>query len=285
MAQLPRIQPPTMSALARSFAEPPPSIVTDRLDLGPGAVDVGAPLYFDRIPITETAAFPPSDPCTSCWVYVTLNAEIALGLEHNSGLRDLLDSPRLRVSVDGQWLWWALRRKYPGRVLRKLSGSDLIHDLAQHCAARGERMFLLGSTPWRNALAIARLRSAYPGLEVDGLAPPHFDARRADEERDAHALICDRLRHARPDFVVLGLGADKEHRFAALHAAALDGCVRGLLCFGGAIDMASGQVRRAPRLWQRCGLEGIYRVLQQPQRLGRMIKVTRLLPRLASGRY
>lgn len=242
-------------------------------------------MHFGGVPITETESFPPADTFGPCWVYVTLNAEIALGLKHNSGLTSLLDSPRLRVSVDGQWLWWALRRKYPARTLRKLSGSDLIHDLAQHCAEQGRSLFLLGSTPWRNALAVARLRAAWPGLQVAGLSPPRFDARCPDDEGAVHRLIAARLRQVRPDFVVLGLGADKEHRFAALHADQLDGCVRGLLCFGGAIDMVSGEVRRAPRVWQRCGIEGIYRVLQQPQRLWRLVKVTRLIPRLAAGRY
>lgn len=247
--------------------------------------EASPPMHFGGVPITETERFPPSDAFGPCWVYVTLNAEIALGLERNSGLRSLLDSPRLRVSVDGQWLWWALRRKYPARMLRKLSGSDLIHDLAQHCAVQGRSLFLVGSTPWRNALAVARLRAAWPNLQVAGLSPPRFDGRRTDDERAVHGLIAARLRQVRPDFVVLGLGADKEHRFAALHAEELDGCVRGLLCFGGAIDMVSGEVRRAPRLWQRCGVEGVYRVLQQPQRLWRLIKVTRLIPRLAAGRY
>jgi N-acetylglucosaminyldiphosphoundecaprenol N-acetyl-beta-D-mannosaminyltransferase len=84
---------------------------------------------------------------------------------------------------------------------------------------------------------------------------------------------------------VLGLGAPKEQRFALRCGAALDGKVRGLLCFGGAIDMASGAVRRAPRLIQCVGLEGLYRVWQQPARLGRLLRVLRVLPMLALGKY
>lgn len=274
-----------MPTLAPPFADPVVGASLDRDLPHAAAAPERSRLSFGRIPITETEGFAPAERPGHCWVYVTLNAEIALGLERNGGLLSLLDSPRLRVSVDGQWLWWALRRKYPDRALRKLSGSDLIYDLAGHCAERGQRMFLLGSTPWRNALAVARLRMRWPGLQVDGFAPPQFDSRCPEQEREAHAAIRERLLAARADFVVLGLGADKEHRFSAQQAATLDGCVQGLLCFGGAIDMASGEVHRAPRSWQRCGLEGLYRVLQQPQRLGRLVRVTRVLPRLALGRY
>ena len=98
-------------------------------------------IRFGAIPITETGAFPPA-PAPHCWVYVTVNAEIALSTRAGSTAQV---SARARISVDGQWLWWALRRKYPGRAPAKLSGSDLIHVLARHCARKGQRLLLLGS--------------------------------------------------------------------------------------------------------------------------------------------
>jgi N-acetylglucosaminyldiphosphoundecaprenol N-acetyl-beta-D-mannosaminyltransferase len=84
---------------------------------------------------------------------------------------------------------------------------------------------------------------------------------------------------------VLGLGASKEHRMAERIAPLLDGQVRGVCCFGGAIDMAGGLVRRAPKWLQRVGLEGPYRVWQQPARLMRFVRVLRLLPLLVRGGY
>jgi exopolysaccharide biosynthesis WecB/TagA/CpsF family protein len=243
----------------------------------------GTPMCFGPFTITETQSFPPpAQP--HCWVYVTLNAEIALSLPRNPALQGLLQSGRARVSVDGQWIWWALRRKYAGRPLYKLSGSDLIHTLAGHCAAEGRRLFLLGSCAGANAQAVQRLRRCWPALAVEGLALPHFQAGQ-DGERAAHAQAVAALHTHRPDYVVLGLGPTKQYPFAARLAGELDGRVTGVLCFGGAIDMASGQVARAPRAWQQLGLEGLYRVLQQPARMGRLLGVLRILPRLALGRY
>jgi N-acetylglucosaminyldiphosphoundecaprenol N-acetyl-beta-D-mannosaminyltransferase len=46
---------------------------------------------------------------------------------------------------------------------------------------------------------------------------------------------------------------------------------------GGAFDVMSGKTRRAPGLWQRCGLEWLYRVLQEPRRLWRRYLVTNTL--------
>lgn len=46
---------------------------------------------------------------------------------------------------------------------------------------------------------------------------------------------------------------------------------------GGAFDVLAGKTKRAPRLWQRLGLEWLYRVLQEPRRLWRRYLVTNTL--------
>jgi exopolysaccharide biosynthesis WecB/TagA/CpsF family protein len=241
------------------------------------------PLHFGEFMVTETTAFPPPPgPC--CWVYVTLNAEIVLDAPRNAGLMALRESSRLRTSIDGQWLWWALRRKYPHRPLAKLSGSDLIHQVADLCEQNHQRLFLLGSSAKRNDKAVQVLRQRHPKLRVAGYAPAHYEPG-GRGQRHVMDDIRGRLKAFRPDYVVLGLGAFKEHHLAATLAPLLDGQTRALLCFGGAIDMLSGEVQRAPVLWQRCGLEGLYRVWQQPQRLGRLLRVLRVLPRLVLGQY
>lgn len=240
-------------------------------------------IRFGAFPITETGAFPPA-AAPHCWVYVTVNAEIALSLPESPALQALTRSPRARISVDGQWLWWALRRKYPGHAPAKLSGSDLIHVLARHGAQHGQRLLLLGSTPVLNGGAVQRLRLAHPTLAVAGYAPPLQAADAPGMTALLHGSL-EAIDAFQADYVVLGLGAAKEHALALQLAPRLDGRVRGLLCFGGAIDMASGRVRRAPPLCQQLGLEGLYRVGQQPARLLRLLRVLRVLPMLARGAY
>lgn len=241
------------------------------------------PMRFGAFPITEGTRFPPP-AAAQCWVYLTLNAEIALSLDGQPLLQRLVRSPRARISIDGQWLWWALRRKYPQRPLKKLSGSDLLLDLAALCAREGRRLLLLGSSPQANGAAVQRLRQAWPGLQVAGYAPPRYEPGSTDEAAVLQAAQ-QAVQAWAPDYVVLGLGAQREQRLAWQLAPRLDGQVSGLLCFGGAIDLASGGVRRAPRLWQRSGLEGLWRVLEQPQRAARLLRVLRILPVLLQRQY
>lgn len=243
------------------------------------------PVRFGSMVVTELSegSFPPR-PAHHCWVYVTLNAEIALELPRNSGLQHLMGSDRLRTSIDGQWLLWALRRKYTQHSLDKLSGSDLIHRLAAQCAQQGHRLLLLGSTPARNARTVERLQASHPGLFVRGAALPRYQAGTESELEALRQAVAQCNAH-HVQYVVLGLGAEKEHRLAAMLSQQLDGQAIGIFCFGGAIDLASGDVPRAPRWLQQCGLEGPWRVWVQPQRAWRFVKVLRILPALALGRY
>jgi N-acetylglucosaminyldiphosphoundecaprenol N-acetyl-beta-D-mannosaminyltransferase len=247
----------------------------------PPAGGGSAPMRFGAFPITETQTFPPA-PAHHCWVYVTLNAEIALSLPHSAALQQLLPEQRLRVSVDGQWLWWALKRRNPGRTLAKLSGSDLIYTLAAHCASNHQRLLLVGASPAANGRAVQRLRRRWPDLQVAGYAPPAYTMQSLEESRVIGEALAA-IDTWQPQFVVLGLGAPKEHRLAGLIAPALDGRVQGLCCFGGAIDMAAGDVKRAPRWMQLSGIEALFRVWQQPSRCLRMLRVLRALPMLARG--
>jgi N-acetylglucosaminyldiphosphoundecaprenol N-acetyl-beta-D-mannosaminyltransferase len=148
----------------------------------------------------------------------------------------------------------------------KLSGSDLIYRLAAHSARRGLRLLLVGSTPEVNAMAVMRLREQQPELEIAGFAPAGY---RIDctGERAAEAATLEAIKAFEPDQLVFRLGADKEQRLSLRLAPRLDGSVSGLLCFGGAIDVASGQVRQAPAWIQHSGLESLYRVAQRPRRL------------------
>ena len=59
------------------------------------------------------------------------------------------------------------------------------------------------------------------------------------------------------------------------HAVCLDvGLMAGL---GGSLDVFAGVVQRAPLVWQKMGLEWLYRLLNEPSRLKRMMKLPQFL--------
>jgi UDP-N-acetyl-D-mannosaminouronate:lipid I N-acetyl-D-mannosaminouronosyltransferase len=46
---------------------------------------------------------------------------------------------------------------------------------------------------------------------------------------------------------------------------------------GGTYDVFTGHVKRAPKIWQRLGLEWLYRLIRQPSRLRRQLKLLKYL--------
>ena len=65
----------------------------------------------------------------------------------------------------------------------------------------------------------------------------------------------------------VGISTPKKERFLRRCGETL----RVPVCHGvgGAFDVMSGLTRRAPVLWQRTGLEWLYRLLQEPRRMWR----------------
>lgn len=242
-------------------------------------------LQFDEIRITELRSFPPSPILGRCYFYVTLNAEISLLKKSNEALRQFLCLPETRVSVDGQWILWALRRKYPRETLEKLSGSDLIYRLAEHCDTFASRLLLLGGTKNNNAEAVRALRLRSPDAVVYGFSPPMLE-QASSTETDVREQIREQIALFKPHYIICCLGTPKEQVWAWPEREWLDQQgVIGTFFFGGAIDFVSGALRRAPALWQRFGLEGLYRVIQQPKRFMRLVRVLRVLPAIITGRY
>ena len=54
---------------------------------------------------------------------------------------------------------------------------------------------------------------------------------------------------------------------------------------GGALDVFAGNVDRAPEKWQKAGMEWAYRLMKEPQRIGRMAKLPLVLVKAAKRRF
>lgn len=57
-----------------------------------------------------------------------------------------------------------------------------------------------------------------------------------------------------------------------------------LVGLGGCLDIFSGNVKRAPVLFQKLGLEWFYRLCKEPSRIGRMMKLPLFLVHVTGER-
>jgi N-acetylglucosaminyldiphosphoundecaprenol N-acetyl-beta-D-mannosaminyltransferase len=193
------------------------------------------------------------------WV-VTPNLDHLLRAGRDREFRELYSEATLRV-VDGQTLVWALalqRTPVPERV----AGSDLISRLSEGAAQRGRSVFLLGGNPGTARKAAEVLQQRYPGLEVAGTDCPPLGF---DKDPLAMARLSRKIHHAEPDIVFVALGSPRQE--LVIRHLRHDRPEAWWLGVGISFSFLAGEVRRAPRWMQRCGLEWLHRVGQEPVRL------------------
>ena len=159
----------------------------------------------------------------------------------------------------------------------RVPGIDLAQALLPELAANGIRLYLLGAKPGVAEEAAARLCAAHPGLSICGCADGYFSD---------PAAAAEAIKAAEAQVAFVCLGAPKQERFMREYGDTSGAAL--MLGLGGALDVFAGNVKRAPVLFQRLGLEWFYRLLREPSRIGRMIKlpgflVSALLLRLRGG--
>ncbi len=183
--------------------------------------------------------------------------------------------------VDGLILLWGVNLRAQRLVLprfEKLSGSDLVYRIAGQLASKGRRLLLIGATETANAESVAILRERFQ-LDVHGYSPP-FAAYPMPKEWIADLLKV--IKEQRPYAIFVAFGAPKQELLIADLKSELEASGVGIvMAVGGSLDFVSGQISRAPKWVQSAGLEGLYRLIQQPN----MMRVRRILESLAALRY
>ena len=191
---------------------------------------------------------------------VTPNPEIVRLAQSDRDFAGLIAGADL-VLPDGVGIIYAA--KILGRPLKaRVPGVDFASALMGAMAKAGKRLFLLGAKPGVAEEAARRLAGQHPGLIVCGTHDGYFQE---------DAPVVQAIRAARADVVFVCLGAPKQEKWAAAHGA--DTGARLFVGLGGSLDVFAGQVERAPKGWQKLGLEWLYRTIRQPSRLRRVAKL------------
>jgi N-acetylglucosaminyldiphosphoundecaprenol N-acetyl-beta-D-mannosaminyltransferase len=202
-----------------------------------------------------------------CQQIVTVNPEFVMEAQHNKDFRTAINAAALSVA-DGMGVVWATR--YIGRpVPERVTGTDLLPELARRCAVAGYRLYLLGAAPGIAEAAGARLQELAPGLAIAGT---YAGSPAPNEEEE----IIERVRAAHADVLCVAYGAPAQNLWIWRNLARLPVAVA--IGVGGAYDFLSGRQQRAPVFLRRIGLEWLYRLYREPRRWRRMLA----LPRFAT---
>ena len=182
---------------------------------------------------------------------VTPNAEMAYEALHDESFRAILNGASL-VLPDGAGV--VLGAKILRTPLKeKVAGIDFAANLLGVLEETGGRLYLLGGKPGIAEQAAENMKKTHPKLCICGTADGYFK----DE-----APVIARINEARADVVFVCL--------AELN-------VRLMIGLGGSLDGFAGTVRRAPKWMIRLQLEWLYRLLREPSRIGRMMRLPKFV--------
>ncbi len=155
-------------------------------------------------------------------------------------------------------------------IKERVPGIEFGTAMIEHCAKTGKSVYLLGAKPGVAEQAAENLRRRFDGLVIAGTHDGYFH-----DDAEAAAWI----RESGADMALICLGMRKQEKFMAQYGEATG--ARLLLGLGGSLDVFAGVAQRAPAFFVDHNLEWFYRLMKNPSRIGRMMKLPLFLVHVA----
>lgn len=196
----------------------------------------------------------------------TPNSEILVDAVKDMELERVLNDAQL-VIPDG--IGVVIASKFYGTPLKeRVTGLHLSEKILELAAARGNSVFLLGTTQESLEDAVAKLKEKHPAIKIAGVRNGYFTL---EEEEQ----VIEEINNSQADVLIVGLGAPKQEKFIYKYKDSLK--VKIAIGVGGVIDVISGRKQRAPEFYQKAGLEWLYTAIKQPSRIKRLPKLPKFV--------
>jgi N-acetylglucosaminyldiphosphoundecaprenol N-acetyl-beta-D-mannosaminyltransferase len=200
----------------------------------------------------------------------TPNPEMVVEATKNPEFLSVLQASSLNIP-DGAGMLWAA--KYMGGFLpERVTGVDLLTAIAT--LSQPPSIFLLGAAPGVAEKAAAALRVLNPSLHIAGTFA-------GSPAKEIEGSIVDRINASKADVLFVAYGAPKQELWIHRNLPKLN--ITLAMGVGGAFDFLAGVRSRAPKWMQALHLEWLWRVVQEPSRLNRIVTATIRFPRLVKN--
>ena len=149
----------------------------------------------------------------------------------------------------------------------RISGIGVMYRMLSHAAENGYRVFFLGAEEEASRQAVENAKKKFPGLNIAGRHHGFFDMSDESIPRYVHST--------QPDIVLVALGMKRQETWILDHLSKFDkGVFMGV---GGSFDVLAGKAKRAPKIWIRLQMEWLYRLIKDPKRIKRVMKVAEFM--------
>jgi len=187
---------------------------------------------------------------------VTINPEIIQSAKQNRELAEIIQSAEM-VIPDGIGVEIGL--KILGFKVRRIAGIEFARKLIDRFAENGLPVAFIGAKPGIVEKAVENVKKETPAVNICYVQDGYFK----DEDR-----VLEELKNSGAKLVLVALGSPKQDFFIKRAKELMPDAV--LIGIGGSFDVWSGVVKRAPEIYQKLGLEWLYRTIKEPQRFKRI---------------
>ncbi len=146
-----------------------------------------------------------------------------------------------------------------GIRVQRLTGIEFARLLIDDAAKNNIPVALVGAKPNVIEKVQKCLKEDFPDLNIVYAHDGYF--------KD-NSEIFEGLKISCPKILFVAMGAPKQEEFIYELKSILPSTL--MIGIGGSFDVWAGEVQRAPKIWQKLGLEWLYRTIKQPERFKRI---------------
>ena len=195
---------------------------------------------------------------------VAINPEKILKAREEEKLKDLLNSADYQIP-DGIGVVYASKLK-KGKIKSRITGIDCMEMLCNEANDKGYKIFLYGAKKDIIKEAKKRLEEKFENIKIVGAIDGY--------EKNNDKIIKE-INKSKADIIFVALGSPKQENWILENKDKV--CIKIFQGVGGSFDVISGNIKRAPIWMQKIGLEWLYRLIKEPKRIFRQIKLVKFL--------
>ena len=187
---------------------------------------------------------------------VTINPEMFETANRDIEFSDILKEAEM-VIPDGVGVKIALAIN--GSKVDRIPGVDFAKRLLEEAAKNNIPVAIIGAKEEILSEAVKNLRESINGLNVVYCHNGYF----SDDD-----LIYNEIKEKSPKLILVAMGSPRQEKFIYNAKRVLSPAL--MIGIGGSLDVWSGYIKRAPLIFQKLGLEWLYRTITQPSRFKRI---------------
>ncbi len=184
------------------------------------------------------------------------------------GLIECYNNPLLKEKVnkldlivpDGQPVRWAMNSFYNITLKDRVYGPTLTLEVLKKADDEKLSVYLYGSKASTLDALTKNINSWFPDIKIVGVHPDRF--RDATSEEDL--IDIEKINKSGANIILVGRGCPRQEIWVSDHLGKIKGA---MMAVGAAFDFHAGTLEQAPTWMQKRGLEWLFRLTREPQRL------------------